>query len=131
MTRTPSSSTYNRFSVLHVDSIPEIKEPVESPPVIPPKTDPPAPARKWKPNWEKRILDGLVIDTLDEKEGRRRSLTLKIELQTTDMAETKSVTALLDSGATGMFIDREYVKKAASPPGRSLPNPCPQCRRYP
>ena len=93
---TPSSSTYNQFSVLHVDSIPEIKEPVESPPVVPPKTDPPAPSRKQKPNWEKCILDHLVIDTLDEKEGRRCSLTLKIELQTTDMAETKSVTALLD-----------------------------------
>ena len=105
MTCTPSSSTYNQFSVLHVDSISEIKELVESPPVIPPKTDPPAPSRKWKPNWEKHILDHLVIDTLDEKEGRHCSLTLKIELQTTDMAETKSVTALLDSGATGMFIE--------------------------
>ena len=108
----PSSSAYNRFSVLHVDSIPEIKEPVENPPVIPPKTNPPAPSHKRKPNWEKRIPDHLVIDTLDEKEGCRRSLILKIELQTTDMAETKSVTALLDSGATGMFIDREYVKKS-------------------
>ena len=108
----PSSSTYNRFSVLHVDSIPEIKEPVESPPVVPPKANPPAPPYKWKPNWEKRIPNHLVIDTLDEKEGRRHSLTLKIELQTTDMAETKSMTALLDSGATGMFIDREYVKKS-------------------
>ena len=113
----PSSSAYNWFSVLHVDSIPEIKEPVESPPVIP---DPPAPSCKRKPNWEKHILDHLVIDTLDEKEGRRRSLTLKIELQTMDMAETKSMTALLDSRATGMFIDWEYVKKAASPPGCSL-----------
>ena len=100
MTCTPSSSTYNQFSVLHVDSISEIKEPVESP-VILPKTDPPAPSRKRKPNWEKRIPDHLVIDTLDEKEGRHHSLTLKIELQTTDMAETKSMTALLDSGATG------------------------------
>ena len=106
MTCTPLSSAYNRFSVLHVDSIPEIKEPVESLPVVPPKTNPPAPSHKRKPNWEKRIPDHLVIDTLDEKEGCRRSLTLKIELQTTDMAETKSATALLDSGATGMFIDR-------------------------
>ena len=124
MTCTPSLSTYNRFSVLHVDSIPEIKEPVESPPVVPPKTDPPAPSRKWKPNWEKRIPGHLVIDTLDEKEGRHRSLTLKIELQTTDMAETKSVTALLDSGATGMFIDQEYVKKSGFTT-RTLSNPIP------
>ena len=121
---TLSSSTYNWFSVLHVDSIPEIKEPVESPPVIPPKTDPPAPSRKRKPNWEKHIPGHLVIDTLDEKEGRHRSLTLKIELQTTDTAETKSVTALLDSGATGMFIDWEYVKKSGFTT-RTLSNPIP------
>ena len=124
MTCTPSLSAYNRFSVLHVDSIPEIKEPVENPPVVPPKTNPPAPSCKRKPNWEKHIPDHLVIDTLDEKEGRRRSLTLKIELQTTDTAETKSVTALLDSGATGMFIDREYVKKSGFTT-RALSNPIP------
>ena len=105
MTCTPSPSAYNWFSVLHVDSIPEIKEPVESPPVVPLKADPLIPSRKWKSNWEKRIPNHLVIDTLDEKEGRCRSLTLKIELQTMDTAETKSITALLDSGATGMFID--------------------------
>ena len=123
MTCTPSSSAYNQFSVLHVDSIPEIKEPVESP-VIPPETDPPAPSRKQKPNWEKHIPDHLVIDTLDEKEGRHHSLTLKIELQTMDTAETKSVTALLDSGATGMFIDREYVKESGFTT-RVLSNPIP------
>ena len=126
MTCTPSPSAYNWFSVLHVDSIPEIKEPVESPPVVPLKADPPAPSRKQKPNWEKRIPNHLVIDTLDEKEGRRRSLTLKIELQTTDTAETKSMTALLDSGATGMFIDREYVKKSGFTT-RTLSNPIPIC----
>ena len=124
MTCTPSSSAYNWFSVLHVDSIPEIKEPVESPPVLPPKTDPPTPSHKRKPNWEKHIPDHLVIDTLDEKEGRRRSLTLKVELQTTDTAETKSMTALLDSGATGMFINREYVKKSGFTT-RTLSNPIP------
>ena len=84
---------------------------MKAPQSYPPKADPPTPSCKQKPNWEKRILNHLVIDTLDEKEGRRRSLTLKIELQTTDTAETKSVTALLDSGATGMFINQEYVKK--------------------
>ena len=91
---------------------------------VPPETDPPTPSRKWKPNWEKRIPDHLVIDTLDEKEVHHRSLTLKIELQTTDTAETKSVTALLDSGATGMFIDREYVKKSGFTT-RMLSNPIP------
>ena len=38
-----------------------------------------------------------------------RSVKLKVELQTTDTAETYGVYALLDSGATGMFIDESYV----------------------
>ena len=38
------------------------------------------------------------------------SLKLKVELEATDTGEVKSVSALLDSGATGMFIDRDYVK---------------------
>ena len=113
----PSSSAYNRFSVLHVDSIPEIKEPVENSPIVLPKTNPPTPSRKQKPNSEKHIPDHLVIDALDEKEGRHRSLTLKIELQTTDTAETKS-------RATGMIIDREYVKKSGFTT-RMLSNPIP------
>ena len=122
MTCTPLSSTYNQYSVLHVDSIPEIDESVETSPVIPPKTDPPTPSQRRKPNWEKHTPDHLVIDTLDEKEGRRHSLTLKIELQTTDTGETKSVMALLDSGATGMIIDQEYVK-ASGFTTRTLSNP--------
>ena len=38
------------------------------------------------------------------------SLKLKVEIETTDTAETKSVTALLDSGATGECIDRDYAR---------------------
>ena len=52
---------------------------------------------------------------LDETEGPRRSLKLNIELQTTDTGETRAVKALLDSGATGMFIDRTYVKANCFP----------------
>jgi hypothetical protein len=39
------------------------------------------------------------------------SLSLKVQLETTDTAETISVDALVDSGATGLFIDSEFVKK--------------------
>ena len=38
------------------------------------------------------------------------SLKLKVEIETTDTAERKSVTALLDSGSTGECIDRDYAK---------------------
>ena len=37
------------------------------------------------------------------------SLNLKVEIQTTDTAEVKGLTALLDSGATGLFIDNDFA----------------------
>ena len=43
-------------------------------------------------------------------EGVSTSLKLKVEIETTDTAEKKSVVALLDSGATGECIDRDYAK---------------------
>jgi hypothetical protein len=39
-----------------------------------------------------------------------KSLYLKVELQTTDTGEVLATNALLDCGATGLFIDTEYVK---------------------
>ena len=41
-----------------------------------------------------------------------------------DTAEVKSVRALLDSGATGMFIDRDYVRTNRLST-RALSNPIP------
>ena len=38
------------------------------------------------------------------------SLKLKVEIKTTNTAEKRSITALVDSRATGKFIDRQYVK---------------------
>ena len=43
-------------------------------------------------------------------EGAPNSLKLKVEIETTDTAEKKSITALVDSRATGEFIDRQYAK---------------------
>jgi hypothetical protein len=40
-----------------------------------------------------------------------KSLHLKVELQTTDTREVLATNALLDCGATGPFIDTEYVKR--------------------
>jgi hypothetical protein len=39
-----------------------------------------------------------------------RSTELKVHLQTLDSSQPMAVDALLDSGATGMFIDHEFVK---------------------
>jgi hypothetical protein len=40
-----------------------------------------------------------------------KSLHLKVELKTTDTGEVLATNALLDCGATGLFIDTEYVKQ--------------------
>jgi hypothetical protein len=40
------------------------------------------------------------------------SLKLKVEIDTTDTAERSSVTVLVDSGATGEFINRHYSKSS-------------------
>jgi len=38
-----------------------------------------------------------------------RSLNLDVAIQTTDTGEVHAVSALLGSGATGLFIDPEFV----------------------
>jgi len=38
------------------------------------------------------------------------SLKLKVELETTDTGEVKSINSFMDSGATGEFINCHYAK---------------------
>jgi hypothetical protein len=40
------------------------------------------------------------------------SLKLNVEIETTDTAEKRSISALVDCGATGEFIDRNYAKSS-------------------
>ena len=106
----PLLSTYNHFKALanisdsettslDVQKIEEIPIPVQTQiPLIP---------KKRKPKWEKAFPERLTIATM---EGTPNSLKLKVEIETTNMAKKKSITALVDSGATGEFIDRQYAK---------------------
>ena len=59
------------------------------------------------PKWEKTLPRTLTIAAMEEIST---SLNLKVEIETTDTAEKKSIIALLDSGCTGVCIDREYAK---------------------
>jgi len=68
--------------------------------------DPPVPAPLCKPKWEKRLPKLFAISTLDAQET---FLLLLVEIGTTDTSEHHSVKALLDSRATGSFIDRDFV----------------------
>jgi len=71
-----------------------------------PSPDPPVLAPLRKPKWKKRLPKLLAISALD---ARGTSLLLPVEIRTMDTSELHSVKALLDSGATRSFIDRDFV----------------------
>jgi len=64
------------------------------------------PALLRKPKWERRLPKLLFISALD---ARGTSLLLPVEIGTMDTSELHSVKALLDSGVTGSFIDRDFI----------------------
>ena len=110
MKSTPPLSTYNCFEALanisdsettslDVQKIEEISIPVQTlTPLIP---------KRQKPKWEKALLEKLTIATM---EGTPNSFKLVVEIETTDTAEKKSITALVDCREMGKFIDRQYAK---------------------
>ena len=59
------------------------------------------------PKWERRLPKRYVVAATPGP----RSLNLKVELQSTDTGDVIATNALLDCGATGLFIDTEYVRK--------------------
>jgi len=59
-----------------------------------------------RPKWEKRLPERFSANALD---ARGTSIVLPIEISTTDTSKVHSVKALLDSGATGSFIDKDFV----------------------
>jgi len=65
------------------------------------------PALLRKPKWERRLPKLLSISALDI---RGTSFLLPVEIGTTDTSELHSVKALLDSRATGSFIDRDFIR---------------------
>jgi len=75
-----------------------------------------------RPRWERRRLSkAYTVASLTPGEA---ALYLKVEVQTIDTQEKRLVQALLDLGATGLFIDREYVKSNRLPT-RKLSHPIP------
>jgi len=59
------------------------------------------------PKWEWQLPSKLVIALAEDS---LTSLKLKVELETTDTGEVKSVNSFVDSRATGEFIDCHYAK---------------------
>ena len=101
----PRSLLVNRFAVLDIEEVnTDIREPIDTPSLSPSALD--RTAQPWKPKWEKRLPKQLSINILDT---RGTSIILPIEVSTTDTSEVHSVKALLDSRATGNFIDQNFV----------------------
>ena len=59
-----------------------------------------------RPKWEKRLPKLFSISALD---ARGTSLLLPVEIRTTDTSELHSIKALLNCGATGSFINRDFI----------------------
>src|ERR1700678_813042 len=111
MNSPPSLPTYNRFDVLSIQESNETVETIDK--VVQnsesfPSFTPTSPLRPdSRPKWERKLPSKFIVAAT---EGTANSLKLKVELETTDTAEIKSTNALVDSGATGEFINRHYAK---------------------
>ena len=70
------------------------------------KPEPPARLLK-RPKWERGLPEKLEIDAA---EPGSNSLYLRIEIKSTETQQKQGICALVDCGATRLFIDKEYVK---------------------
>ena len=74
-----------------------------------------------KPKWERRMSPKLIIHSLEEGPN---CLMIPTHLKTTDTVEEASTEAMVDTGATGDFIDQDFVARAKLPT-RKLSQPIP------
>jgi hypothetical protein len=102
-------SVHNHFAALSVDKIPEVNSnsTTNSSEM---KAIPPVPSRSQLPHharWEKRLPERYIVATNPSS----NSFKLKISIQTMDTGEVHTTAVLLDSGATGLFMNSEFVKQ--------------------
>jgi len=74
-----------------------------------PALPPTEPCKLRQPKRKKRIKCKLVIHSL---ELDAKCIMLPIHLKTTDTMEETSTEAMVDTGATGDFIDQDFVTRA-------------------
>ena len=108
MTSTPPLASYNRFSVLEVEE--SENDDFTSPIEVVPKPPQPTPKPLFRRNWERRRLPAHYVLSANSN-APRTSLDLNIELQMTDDGKRIATKALVDSGATGSFIDQDFVRR--------------------
>src|SRR5215510_13333671 len=98
----PPPHSHNRFSCLSIDEIPDdkldcVKDVQES--------KRPRVALVWRARWEQCLPRKYIITSTSEN-----SLNIDVEIETTEMSVKRRTDALVDSGATGLFMDTEYVR---------------------
>jgi len=106
VSRAPPLLNSNRFSVLEVTKR-EVDEDAQE------SSEPPAEPQKpcW-PKWEKRIKRKLVIHSL---EMDAKCIMIPTHLKMTDTIEETSTEAMVDTGATGDFIDQDFITREKLP----------------
>jgi len=109
VSRAPPLLSNNRFSVLEITE-PKVDEDAQEPDT--PALLPTKPCKLRQPKWEKRIKRKLVIHLL---ELDVKCIMLPIHLKTMDTMEETSTEAMVDTGATGDFIDQDFVTQAKLP----------------
>ena len=72
------------------------------------------------PKWERKLPKKFVLASTPSS----RSFQIPVQLQTTDTQEVKAAKALLDCGASDLFLDIAYVKREGLNT-RKLTNPIP------
>ncbi|KIJ36962.1 hypothetical protein M422DRAFT_143596, partial [Sphaerobolus stellatus SS14] len=60
-----------------------------------------------RPAWERRLPTKYVLAATPSS----KSLSLKVSVQTTDTSEVFSTPVLVDCGATGQFMDADFVRR--------------------
>ena len=109
MNDVPLLPVKNYFNVLTVE---EIKD--DSPAISDTSDEKSEPSIRItrRPKWERKLPETLKIDAA---EPGSNSLYLRVEIESTETQRKQGIRALVDCGATGLFIDREYVKSNRLP----------------
>jgi hypothetical protein len=66
---------------------------------------PPSASKTRLPRWERRLPKKLIVASTPGE----NSLRVTVDIETTDTCLTRRTQALIDCGATGLFIDRRYI----------------------
>ena len=105
----PLLSTYEVLANISDSEMPssDMQKVEENPTPIPTPLIP----KVWKPKWEKALLQKFIRAAMEETPN---SLKLKVEIETTDTVEKRSITALIDLGATGNLLTGSMWRVASS-----------------